>query len=129
MIFGKPMPRPIVKKAVIYIVLMFYGCTISVFASDTPTWGIDSLMQNLATVELSLAKFIEVKHDPLLKKPLVLKGVLQYEAPDYIRKETFKPFYNQFIVRGDKLVITNARKKTRKIKGTMNRLEKKHKLA
>lgn len=85
-------------------------------AIEKPTWGLQALMSQLAQVETSRAKFVEVKYDPLLKRPLYLKGVLKYQAPDYLRKETHKPFYNQFAVQGNSLTITREGVKPRTIR-------------
>jgi len=85
-------------------------------AAEKPQWGLQALMGQLAQIETSRAKFVEVKYDPLLKRPLYLKGILKYQAPDYIRKETYKPFYNQFAVQGNSLTITREGGKSRTIR-------------
>lgn len=99
--------------AVFIVVNFFVACA---YAVEKPAWGLQDLMHQFAQVEVSRAKFVEVKHDPLLKRPLYMKGILKYQAPDYIRKETHKPFYNQFAVQGNKLSVTREGVKTRTIK-------------
>lgn len=98
----------------VFIVVSFFVAY--AHAVEKPTWGLQVLMSQLAQVETSRAKFVEVKHDPLLKRPLYLKGVLKYQAPDYLRKETHKPFYNQFAVQGNSLTVTREGVKPRTIR-------------
>ena len=105
-----------IKKNIVAIFIVVNIFVAYVHAVEKPAWGLQDLMRQFAQIEVSRAKFVEVKHDPLLKRPLYMNGILKYQAPDYIRKETHKPFYNQFAVQGNKLSVTRVGAKTRTIK-------------
>ena len=61
-------------------------CALLFCAFQQPTgaqeWGLDSLMQELASVQHSKAHFVERKYLKMLDRPLELSGTLEYRAPD-----------------------------------------------
>ena len=66
------------------------------------------LMQSLANVPSSRARFIETRHSAMLKKPLVLTGRLVYRRPDRLEKHVQSPFVESITIEGTRVSITRA---------------------
>lgn len=73
--------------------------------AQTPAWGIDALMSELARQSASEVRFRETKHLAALKTPLELTGVLRYRRPAYLEKHIQTPSDERFIVDGDRLTM------------------------
>jgi hypothetical protein len=54
-------------------------------------WGLPQLMQSLAQVQSSQAKFVERKYLGILIAPLDSSGTLSFQAPGHLEKHTLKP--------------------------------------
>ena len=63
------------------------------------------LMQVLAAVPSSRARFIETRHSAILKKPLVLTGRLIYRRPDRLEKHVQTPFQESIVIEGTRVTI------------------------
>ncbi|MDH5632389.1 MAG: outer membrane lipoprotein carrier protein LolA [Gammaproteobacteria bacterium] len=66
---------------------------------------VDQLMQKLAAVKSSEARFAETRHSQFLEKPMKLSGKLIYEAPDTLIKQTTRPLNETFTIKGQRLVV------------------------
>lgn len=80
---------------------------------DVPAWDLRQLMQDLAAVKRSQARFVERKYLKALNAPLELSGTLRYEAPGRLDKRTLKPKPEALVVDGDRLSIETAGKPAR----------------
>ncbi len=54
-------------------------------------WGVQQLMQGLASIKSSRKKFTERKYMSVLSKPLESSGTLAYDAPARLEKHTLIP--------------------------------------
>lgn len=79
--------------------------------------GVDltQLMRKLAEVRTADGRFIERKYISILSEPLVMKGSVQYQSPDYVRKEYDGPERQSYEIRGDHLVVELADGRKREI--------------
>lgn len=75
---------------------------------DDAPWSVTDLMQSLAQVKTSNARFVEHKHLSMLTTPLVFSGTLEYTAPDRLKKTTLLPKPESMILDGDKLVVQSG---------------------
>ncbi len=71
-------------------------------------WGLPDLMRSLAGVRRANARYVERKYLSVLKEPLETSGVLAYVAPNYLRKEAYRPRPELLLVDGDRLTIESA---------------------
>jgi Outer membrane lipoprotein carrier protein LolA-like len=100
--------------AVIFAMCMATQC-VPLLADQPPAnWGVQSLMQQLAQVERSQARFVERKYLKVLKAPLEQSGTLSYTRPDRLEKRTLKPKLEILSVAGDKLTLENPSRKMRR---------------
>jgi len=74
-------------------------------ATSEASWGLGSLMQRLAQVKSSKAKFVERKHLRMLNAPLEFSGTLVYTAPGHLEKHTLLPKPETLILKGDTLSV------------------------
>ncbi|WP_298224733.1 LolA-related protein [Acidocella sp.] len=75
-------------------------------AQTSRGFTLPTLMARLAEVQDASARFTETKHVPILNIPLQSSGTLSYRAPDYIRKTTFAPARQNFVLRGNIVTLT-----------------------
>ena len=71
------------------LALLFTGCFSTLAYGWTDSW--ESIRQTASRIETITAGFVQEKHLPLLKKPLVSTGVLYYQKPDSLRWEYYQP--------------------------------------
>jgi outer membrane lipoprotein-sorting protein len=71
------------------------------------SWDLASLMQAMAQVPSSSARFVETRHIALLTQPLELKGSLSYERPNRLEKHVLSPVDELLRVDGDALTVLN----------------------
>ncbi|MBC7696745.1 MAG: outer membrane lipoprotein carrier protein LolA [Bacteroidia bacterium] len=74
-------------------------------------WGIDRLMQSLASSRSGSASFVEKKTIAMLDKPVESSGELFYTAPDRLEKRTLKPNPESMLLDKDKLIVEQRGKK------------------
>jgi hypothetical protein len=79
-------------------------------------WGLPQLMQSLAQVQSSQAKFTERKYLAVLIAPLDSSGTLLFQAPGHLEKHTLKPKAESLVLDQGVLTIDN---KARNIKRTL----------
>jgi outer membrane lipoprotein-sorting protein len=75
--------------------------------AQAESWGLKTLMQRMAEVPESRARFVETRHIALLSQPLELKGTLTYERPNRLSKHVQSPFDELMSVDGDALTLVN----------------------
>jgi hypothetical protein len=73
-------------------------------------------MQALSQVTQREQAFVEMKYLYFFKKPLEMKGIVTYYAPDRFEKYVHKPEPSSFLVNKDKLTIHEFRQSERTIK-------------
>ena len=80
---------------------------VGVLSSAVSEPGLDTrqLMQMLASVRSATASFVETRHSPLLKTPLVTRGTLSYRRPDRLEKHVESPRDERIVLQGDGLTI------------------------
>jgi hypothetical protein len=79
-------------------------------------WGLPQLMQSLAQVQTSQARFVERKHLKVLDVALTSSGTLSFRAPDHLEKHTLEPKDESLVLEQGVLTIEN---RTRNIKRTL----------
>lgn len=100
--------------AMLYLLLSGAGALAGTVEADE-SWGIASLMRELAAREHSQASFVERKYLKVLKAPLEVSGVLTYSRPGFLEKRTLKPKPETLIVDNDKLVLENPARHERRV--------------
>jgi hypothetical protein len=73
-------------------------------------WGLPQLMQGFAQQKTSRAHFTERKYMRMLKQPLEDSGILLFEAPDHLMKQTQQPKPERLLIEGDTLTIDRLSK-------------------
>jgi hypothetical protein len=73
-------------------------------------WDVQTLMQEMAQVPSSHARFVETRHLAMLTRPLELTGSLSYERPNRLSKHVQSPFDELLTVEGDALTLVNKSK-------------------
>jgi outer membrane lipoprotein-sorting protein len=77
-------------------------------AAAQPPFDAGQLMRMLASVRTVSATFVETRHSPLLKSPLVSRGTLTYRRPDQLEKVVVSPHKERIALQGDRLTIDSA---------------------
>ena len=83
--------------------------------AQAQTWDLQALMQAMAQVPSSQARFVESRHIALLTAPLELKGRLSYERPDRLSKHVQSPIDELLSVDGDSLSVHNKTRKQKRV--------------
>ena len=91
------------RRTLLALVLVAFSCAAT--AAETPAWGIDQLMQDLAQVKTARAKFTERKYMAMLNAPLDASGTLVYTAPGRLEKYTRLPKPEILVLEQDTLTI------------------------
>jgi outer membrane lipoprotein-sorting protein len=85
------------------------------FPAQAQTWDLQALMQAMAQVPSSQARFVESRHIALLTAPLELKGRLSYERPNRLSKHVQSPFDEILSVDGDSLSVLNKARQQKRV--------------
>ncbi|MDP1636456.1 MAG: outer membrane lipoprotein carrier protein LolA, partial [Gallionellaceae bacterium] len=96
-------------------ILIFLAALLAVPAS-AEEWGLPQLMQSLAQVKQSQARFVEKKHLAVLDVPLTSSGTLSFSAPGHLEKHTLEPRDESLVLDAGVLTIEN---RARNIKHTL----------
>ncbi|MDB5804357.1 MAG: putative transrane protein [Betaproteobacteria bacterium] len=89
------------------------------YAADAPAKAeaagplLQQVMQGMAQVKSSRARFVERKYLSIVNTPLEYTGGLAYTAPDRLEKNTQTPKAESMLLEGDKLTLVNAKKQAR----------------
>lgn len=85
---------------------LFLACAaIPAAADDAVPFDLAGLLREFAAVPSSKAGFIEVRRLAALDTRVTARGVLSYEAPDRLERETREPVHERYVAEGDKLVM------------------------
>jgi hypothetical protein len=79
------------------------------FAAPDP----DALLQRLARPAPATTAFVEVHFSPLLTRPLIVSGELQYNGPDSLGRTVEKPYSEHTEIHGDEVSVTRGSGKPR----------------
>jgi outer membrane lipoprotein-sorting protein len=83
---------------------------LAVLPAQAGAWELKDLMQAMAQVPASSARFVETRHITLLTRPVELKGRLSYERPHRLAKHVHSPVDELLSVDGDALTVVNRTK-------------------
>ncbi|HEY1288704.1 MAG TPA: LolA-related protein [Burkholderiales bacterium] len=83
-------------------------------AADSPDWDVARLMQELAAVKSSKARFVERRYVGILTSPRESSGTLLYVAPDRVEKRTLSPRIESVLLERDELTIETEQPKRRR---------------
>lgn len=95
---GRP-PRGRIFPSALLTTTLLLLLTPPSYAQFTPA----QLMQTLAQVQSVHAHFREQKELSILQEPLLLTGILRYQAPDYLHKRVLLPYQESVEIRGNTL--------------------------
>jgi hypothetical protein len=85
------------------------------FAQQTATApDIDVLLQRLARPAPASTPFVEVHFSPLLSRPLIVSGDMEYDGPDALARTVEKPYAEHTEIHGDEVSVTRGSGKPRK---------------
>lgn len=70
-------------------------------------WDINVLMESLSTVGKGTANFKEERYISFLSEPLIAKGNLRFQSPDFLYKHTETPKDERLVIFEDEVTITN----------------------
>ncbi len=98
------------RHCMILSCLSFIASTAAAPETSTPTatpapWGLEQLMQQRAQVQTGRVRFVEVRKMPSMDSTTATNGVLIYQAPDHLERQTSKPFPERVVVHADRLTI------------------------
>ncbi len=91
-----------------YWTALLMGFAAGAFAAPEPSatiWGLELLMQQRATVQSERVSYSEVRKMPSMESTTTSSGVLFYQAPDHLERQTSKPFPERAIIEGGKLTL------------------------
>jgi hypothetical protein len=71
-------------------------------------WGLPQLMNDMAQVRSASANFTERKTLHMLNAPLLVSGTLTYVAPDYMRKVTWPPAPETFVLDHGRITLSGG---------------------
>jgi hypothetical protein len=101
--------RPAASRApAVLLLAVALGASPPVLAAAAADWGVEQLMQALAAVKSSKARFVERKHMAILNAPLESSGTLVYVAPARLEKHTLAPRAESLVLDGDDITITSS---------------------
>jgi hypothetical protein len=74
-------------------------------AENGPPFDLAHLLQGFASIPSSKVRFVEVRRLAALDARVTSRGILSYEAPDRLERETREPVHERYIAEGDKLTM------------------------
>lgn len=75
---------------------------------------VDALLHRLARSAPASTPFVEVHFSPLLSRPLIVSGELEYDGPDALARTVDKPYSEHTEIHGDEVSVTRGSGKPRK---------------
>lgn len=102
--------RPERRPALLFAAAMLLTAS----AVDAAEWGVRDLMQELAQVKSTRARFVERKDIAILNAPLESSGTLLYTAPDKLEKHTLAPRAESLILDRDRLTLESKARNQRR---------------
>lgn len=98
-------------KTIYKFIVTLILCYPMILIAATPAWSLEQLMQSLSAIPSRHAYFTEEKTLAMLKKKLIIKGFLHYEAPDYMKREIISPQHEIYEIRSDELLINRGERR------------------
>jgi hypothetical protein len=84
-------------------------------AQQSPTApDVDALLHHLARPAPASTPFVEVHFSPLLSRPLIVSGEMEYDGPDALARTVDKPYSEHTEIHGDEVSVTRGSGKPRK---------------
>ena len=102
--------RPERRPALLLAAITLFAAS----AVDAADWGVKELMQELAQVRSTRARFVERKDIAILSAPLESSGTLLYTAPDKLEKHTLAPRAESLILDRDRLTLESKARNQRR---------------
>jgi len=68
-------------------------------------WNLEQLMQQRSHIKSERARFVEVRRTPSADLATTTEGVLIYEAPDRLERQTSTPFPQRAVVQGERMAL------------------------
>lgn len=82
-------------------------------AADLASPDLDALLQRLARPAPATTPFVEVHFSPLLSRPLIVSGELEYSGPDSLARTVEKPYSEHTEIHGDEVSVVRGGGKPR----------------
>jgi Outer membrane lipoprotein carrier protein LolA-like len=82
-------------------------------AADSGSPDLDALLQHLARPTPATTPFVEVHFSPLLSRPLIVSGELEYTGPDSLARTVEKPYSEHTQINGDEVSVVRGNGKPR----------------
>jgi hypothetical protein len=82
-------------------------------AADPAPPDLDALLQHLARPAPATTPFVEVHFSPLLSRPLIVSGQLEYSGPDSLARTVDKPYAEHTEIHGETVSVTRGNGKPR----------------
>ena len=102
-------------RAVLLAAALAHGAAAGAESSaESSAWNVARLMQELAKVKTSKARFVERRHVGILTAPLESSGTLLYVAPDRLEKRTLSPRVESVLLEGEQLTLESEQPKRRR---------------
>ncbi len=86
---------------------------IPILAADLASPDLDALLQHLARPAPATTPFVEVHFSPLLSRPLIVSGELEYSGADSLARTVEKPYSEHTEIHGDAVSVTRGNGKPR----------------
>ena len=86
---------------------------VPVRAADATAPDLDALLQHLARPAPATTPFVEVHFSPLLSRPLIVSGELEYSGADSLARTVEKPYSEHTEIHGDTVSVTRGNGKPR----------------
>jgi hypothetical protein len=93
------------------VALLPAGVALAQSGSSAP--DADALLQHLARPAPATTPFIEVHFSPLLSRPLIISGELEYDGPEALSRTVDKPYSEHTEIHGDQVSVVRGTGKPR----------------
>ncbi len=80
-------------------------------ASSAP--DLDALLRHLARAAPATTSFVELHFSPLLSRPIIVSGELEYDGPEALARTVEKPYSEHTRIQGDTVTLTRGSDKPR----------------
>ncbi|HTC53417.1 MAG TPA: LolA-related protein [Steroidobacteraceae bacterium] len=74
----------------------------------SPAPNVDTLLQHLARPAPARTPFVEVHFSPLLSRPIIVSGEMEYDGPDSLARTVDKPYSEHTRIQGDTVTLTRG---------------------
>src|SRR5258707_7423838 len=87
----------------------------SLLAQQTATApDVDALLHRLARPAPASTPFVEIHFSPVLSRPLIVSGEMEYDGPDALARTVDKPYSEHTEIHGDEVSVRRGSGKPRK---------------